>query len=148
LRKAKSRRKPMSRQKSFTDSLWYEKTDTIITVGVTEDLATSIESIEDIELPSEGDSVDVDTPIGTLETDQGTIDLYSPVNGVITEVNELVLEDPTLIIDDPSEGWLFKVESDEDPEDHLNEDEDEDDFEDEEENEDEEDDEEFDEEEE
>jgi len=109
----------MSRQKPFTDALWYEKADTIIAVGVTEDLATSIELIEAIELPSEGDSVDPETMIGSLETDQGTIDLYSPVNGIIAEVNELVLEDPSLIIEDPSENWLFKVESEEDPEDRF-----------------------------
>jgi len=119
----------MSRQKPFTDALWYEKTDNIITVGVTEDLATSIEFIEAIELPSEGDSVDLDTVVGTLETDQGTIDIYSPVNGVVSEVNDLVLEDPSLIIDDPSENWLFKVESEEDPEDNFDSDQYEDDYE-------------------
>jgi glycine cleavage system H protein len=121
----------MSRQKPFTDALWYEKADNIITVGVTEDLATSIESIEAIELPLEGDPVDIDTIVGTLETDQGTIDIYSPVNGVISEINDLVLEDPSLIVEDPSENWLFKVESEENPEDNFDSDEyeDEDDYE-------------------
>lgn len=106
----------MSRQKPFTEELWYEKEDTIITIGVIDEVAASIEEIESLELPSEGDHVDIDVILGSLETDQGTIDLYSPVSGVVLEVNHLILEDPTMIIEDPSEGWLIKVESEEDPE--------------------------------
>lgn len=117
----------MSRQKPFTDELWYEKEDTIISVGLLEDVAAGLESIETLELPAEGDLVDIDTIIGSLETDQGTIDLYSPVNGVISEVNELIHEDPSLIIEDPLDSWMFKVESDEDPEDNEEEEEDDED---------------------
>lgn len=118
----------MSRQKPFTEELFYEKEDTLLTVGVIEDIAASIESIDNLDLPSEGDHVDTDAVIGSLETDQGIIELYSPVEGTIVEVNALVIEDPSFIIQDPSEGWLFKVESEADPEDEDEEDlEDEDD---------------------
>lgn len=113
----------MSRQKPFTEELYYEKEDTVLTIGVIEDIAASIESIDNLDLPNEGDHVDADSIIGSLETDQGIIELYSPVEGTILEVNPLVLEDPSFIIQDPSEGWLFKVESEEGPDDEEEEEE-------------------------
>lgn len=113
----------MSRQKPFTEELYYEKEDTVLTIGVIEDIAASIESIDNLELPNEGDPVDTDSVIGSIETDQGMIELFSPVEGTIIEVNALVLEDPSFIIQDPSEGWLFKVESDDGPEDEEEEEE-------------------------
>ncbi|MDW8190562.1 MAG: glycine cleavage system protein H [Pseudobdellovibrionaceae bacterium] len=108
----------MSRQKAFTDELCYFKEDNIFTVALTEDTAAELETIEDIELPQVGESVDHESVVGTLETDLGTIDLYSPVDGEVVEINDLVLEDPTIIIEDPEEGWLFKVESEDNPEDY------------------------------
>ncbi|MEZ0391073.1 MAG: glycine cleavage system protein H, partial [Pseudobdellovibrionaceae bacterium] len=51
---------------------------------------------------------------GSLETDEGPLDIYSPVAGNVVEVNNTVLEDPTLIQDDPYDAWLFKVESEDD----------------------------------
>ena len=115
----------MSRQKSFTDELWYENEDTVFTIGVQEDLAASIESISSLELPEEGDLVDTDTVLGRIETDQGTIELYSPVEGTVLEINHLVEEDPSFVVQDPSEGWLFKVESDDEPMEEEDEEEDE-----------------------
>jgi glycine cleavage system H protein len=124
----------MSRQKAFTDELWYEKTDTIYTIGLRDEVAAELAHISDLELPKEGEWVEKDSIIGRMETDQGEIDIYSPVDGTIVEVNTVVLDDPSLIIEDPSEGWLFQVESEEEPSEDEEEDssesyEDEDDFE-------------------
>ena len=105
----------MSRQKAFTDELWYEKTDTIYTVGLRDDVAADLAHISDLELPKEGEWVEKDNIIGRMETDQGEIDIYSPVDGTIVEINRVILDDPSLIIEDPSEGWLFQVESEENP---------------------------------
>jgi glycine cleavage system H protein len=109
----------VAQQKEFTNELWFEQADTMVTVGLTEDTAASVEVIHVIELPGEGELVDSHSPIGFLETDQGLIDLYSPANGVVSEVNPLVLEDPSLVIEDPSENWLFRIESDDLPQNLL-----------------------------
>ncbi|MBL7557249.1 MAG: glycine cleavage system protein H [Bdellovibrionaceae bacterium] len=101
--------------------MWIQKEDGVVTVGINEEGLQDFDEITSIELPSENDKVEADTVIGTIETDDGPLDIYSPVNGTVLEVNPQVLESPSLIQDDPfEEGWLIRIESSDD----LDEDED------------------------
>src|SRR6476469_3681207 len=100
--------------KNFMGGFWFQKEDNIYTVGLNEDALETFEKIETIELPADNESVEAEMVCGSLETDEGPIDIYSPVAGTVVEINSTVIEDPTLIQDDPYDAWLFKVESDED----------------------------------
>ncbi|OYZ11239.1 MAG: glycine cleavage system protein H [Bdellovibrio sp. 28-41-41] len=103
--------------------MWIQKEDGVITVGINEEGLQDFDEITSIELPPENEKVEADTVIGTIETDDGPLDIYSPVNGTILEINPQVLETPSLIQEDPyEEGWLLRIETTED----LDEDEDED----------------------
>jgi glycine cleavage system H protein len=125
--------------KTYKQIFWVQKEDTLYTVGLNEDGLEDFEKIESLDLPADGESVDAGAVCGSIETDKGPIDIYSPVSGVVTEINSLVIEEPSLIQDDPYDAWLFKVESeediaeDEDDEDEVDEDEEDEDFEEEEE---------------
>jgi len=110
--------------KTYKQIFWVQKEDNIYTVGLNEDGLEDFEKIESLDLPGDGESLDAGAVCGSLETDKGPIDLYSPVTGTVTEINSLVLEEPSLIQDDPYDAWLFKVESDEDIEDEDEDDED------------------------
>ncbi|PIS10638.1 MAG: glycine cleavage system protein H [Bdellovibrio sp. CG10_big_fil_rev_8_21_14_0_10_47_8] len=101
-------------QKNFKSYMWFLKEDNVYTVGLNEDAIEKFDKIEAFDLPPEGETVDIETACGSLETDQDPIDLYSPVAGTVTEINSSVVEDPTLIQDDPMDSWLFKIESDDD----------------------------------
>lgn len=124
--------------RNFMEYLWVQKEDNVFTVGLNEDALDEIEKINSLELPPEGETVDPDIAVGTIETDKGAMDLFSPVSGTVLEINSTVVEDPTLIQDDPYDAWLFKIESEDDLEDEdeddedLDEDDDEDDEDDEE----------------
>lgn len=111
--------------KQYKKYLWVQKEDNVLTVGLHEDALENFSSIESLELPPEGELVDKDSVVGNIETDDGTLELYSPVTGTVLEVNNLVIEDSSLIMEDPIDSWLFKIESDEDL-DEEDEDEDED----------------------
>lgn len=116
--------------KNFMEIFWFQREDNIYTVGFNEDALEGFESIESIELPSENESTEAEVVCGSMETDNGQVDIYTPISGTIIEVNNTVLEDPSLIQDDPYDAWLFKVESTEDfseDEEWDNEDEDDDD---------------------
>jgi glycine cleavage system H protein len=117
--------------KNFMGSFWFQREDNIYTVGFNEDALETFEKIESIELPSDSELVEAEGVCGSMETDEGPVDIYSPVSGNVIEINNTVLEDPSLIQDDPYDAWLFKVESDEDyvepDEEEDDEDEDEDD---------------------
>ncbi len=117
--------------RNFMGSFWFQKEDNIYTVGLNEDALETFEKIESLDLPSENELVENEVVCGSLETDEGPIDIYAPVSGNVIEINSTVIEDPTLIQDDPYDAWLFKIESDEDYVEPDEEDEDDEDDEDE-----------------
>jgi glycine cleavage system H protein len=126
----------MSEQyKNYKQIFWVQKEDTIHTIGLNEDGLEDFEHIESVDLPSEGESVDAGAVCGSIETDKGPIDIYSPITGNVLEVNSLVIEEPSLIQDDPYDAWLIKIESEEDMSEEDEEEDDEDYDEDEEDNE-------------
>ncbi len=100
--------------KNFMRNFWFQREDNIYTVGLNEDALETFEKIETIELPTENEIVEAKVVCGSLETDEGPMDVYAPVSGNIIEINSTVIEDPSLIQDDPYDAWLFKIESDED----------------------------------
>ena len=100
--------------RNFMGYLWVQKEDNVYTIGINEDGLEDFDKIESMELPRDGEVIEADVVCATLETDQGTVDIYSPVAGTVIEVNASVVEEPSLIQDDPYEGWLIKVESEED----------------------------------
>lgn len=126
----------MSNVRNFMGYLWVQEEDGIITIGINEDGLADFEEISSIELPAEQESIDSDVVIGTIETDDGPLDIYSPVSGTVIEVNSNVIDEPSIIMEDPyEEGWLIRIEADEES-DEDDEDEDDDDDEEEEEDED------------
>jgi glycine cleavage system H protein len=112
--------------KNYKRIHWVQKEDNIHTIGLNEDALEEFEKIISLDLPSEGENVDAGSVCGSIDTDNGPIDIYSPISGVVSEVNTLVLEEPSLIQDDPYDSWLLKIESEDDVPDDDDEDEDED----------------------
>lgn len=124
--------------KNYSHHMWYQEDDGIITIGINEEGLNDITEITSLDLPQEQEKVEPDMPIGTIETDDGPLDIFAPVEGVVIEVNASVLEDPSLIQEaNYEEGWLLRIEAtgdlddeedddddDEDDEDDLDEDED------------------------
>lgn len=119
----------MSNQyRNFMGYLWYLKEDNVYTVGINEEGLQDLTEIAAIELPREGEEIEAEVVFGSVEGDDGSLDLYSPVTGKVFEINTAVVEDPSLLQDDPYDAWILKIESDEDPdeeEDEEDEDEDE-----------------------
>ncbi len=114
----------MSDVRNFMGYLWVQEEDGVITIGINEEGLQDFEEISSVELPSEQERIEADVVIGTIETDDGPLDIYSPVSGTVVEINQQVIDDPSLIQEDPfEEGWLVRIEAEEE----LDEDEDEDD---------------------
>ncbi len=115
--------------KNFMGYMWLLEEDGITTIGINEEGLSDFEEISSIELPTEGDRVEADVVIGTIETDDGPLDIYAPVDGTVLEVNSNVIDDPSLIQEDCyDEGWLIRIEAeDSSPSDDEDEEEDDDD---------------------
>jgi glycine cleavage system H protein len=115
--------------KNFNHHMWYQEVDGIITIGINEEGLADITEITSIDLPPEQEKLEEDVAIGTIETDDGPLDIFVPVEGTVIEVNSQVLEDPSLIQEDPyEEGWLLRIEASDEVSDDEDEDEDEDDL--------------------
>ncbi|WP_413289707.1 glycine cleavage system protein H [Bdellovibrio sp. HCB337] len=124
--------------RNFMGYLWIQEEDGIVTIGINEEGLADFDEITSVDLPAEHDKVEADEVCGTVETDDGPLDIYSPVSGTVIEVNSAVIDDPTLIQEDSyEEGWLIRVEASEDLDEDEDEDEDDEDDEDEDEEEDE-----------
>lgn len=90
---------------------WLLVDDGVVTIGINEQGLEEFSEIAAANLPSENEEVVPDEVCGELDTDQGPMNLYCPVEGHVVEVNEAVIENPSLIIEDcQGDGWLFKVE--------------------------------------
>ena len=106
----------MSDPQTYMGYHWISIDDGVVTVGLSEDSVADLTDQIVLNLPAVDDSVLGGKVCGEVESDSGTINLYSPVTGTVIEINDSVLENPELLQEDPmDEGWLFKVEAD-DPE--------------------------------
>lgn len=100
--------------KNFNHHMWYREEDGIITIGINEEGLADITEITSVDLPPEQEKVEEDVAIGIIETDDGPLNIYSPVAGTVIEVNAGVLEEPSVIQEDPyEEGWLLRIEASE-----------------------------------
>lgn len=102
-------------QRNFMGHLWVQQEDGIITIGINEEALEDFDEITKVDLPAEQEKIEADVAIGTIETSDGPLDIYSPVAGIVVEINTQAVEDPSMIIDDPmEEGWLVRIEAEED----------------------------------
>jgi glycine cleavage system H protein len=91
---------------------WLTIEGEVITVGVMEDALEELDAIQKVDLPTENDSVEKDEICGELETKDGSLNIYAPVEGTVLEVNTAITDNPELIHEDPyGEGWVIKIEA-------------------------------------
>jgi glycine cleavage system H protein len=79
-------------------------------IGITDYAQEELGVVSGIELPDEGDEIEQDDSIGSVEARKTVADIYAPFSGVVLNVNQEVLDTPTLMNDDPYDGgWLVEV---------------------------------------
>ena len=90
---------------------WTKIDGKLATVGITDFLQNLMSDIVFVELPKIGDKIEQFDEAGSLESIKATLDLISPVSGVIEEVNNELSNTPDLANTDPyGKGWFLKVQ--------------------------------------
>lgn len=80
-------------------------------VGITDFAQEELDTIAAVELPEEGDQVEQEDSMGSIEARKTVAELYAPITGTVLAVNEEVLDTPSLLNDDPYDGgWLLELE--------------------------------------
>jgi glycine cleavage system H protein len=79
-------------------------------IGITDFAQEELGAISGVELPDEGDELEQDDSVGSIEARKTVADIYAPFSGVVLSVNQEVLDSPTLLNDDPYDGgWMMEV---------------------------------------
>ena len=87
-----------------------QEADGTCLVGITDHAQASLGDVTFVELPSLGDSLEVGTTFGVVESVKAASELYMPLGGEITEVNEALLDSPEKVNADPyGEGWMVRI---------------------------------------
>jgi glycine cleavage system H protein len=85
--------------------------DNVVTIGITDYAQEKLGDIVSVDLPRVGDEVEKDEPIGMIDSQKASSEVFAPVSGVVLEVNEMLADDPAVVNSDPyEEGWLVRIE--------------------------------------
>ncbi len=83
--------------------------DTTATFGLTDHAQEALGDLVFINLPSEGDDIEVGQSVADVESVKAVSDVYSPVSGTISKINEQLVDSPELINQTPYETWIVEV---------------------------------------
>lgn len=92
------------------EHVWVRIEGSSAVIGITDFAQEDLGAISGVELPDEGDEVEQDDSIGSIEARKTVADIYAPFSGEVLSVNQEVLDTPTLLNDDPYDaGWLVEI---------------------------------------
>lgn len=84
--------------------------DGTVTIGITDHAQELLGDLVHLELPEEGQELEIGADCGVIESVKAASDLVAPLAGEVTEVNEDLLDSPELANTSPyDEAWMFKV---------------------------------------
>ncbi|MDR1744285.1 MAG: glycine cleavage system protein GcvH [Planctomycetota bacterium] len=90
---------------------WVMIEDDVVTVGITDYAQREIPGISFIDMPAEEVEINAGEEAATVESQNDSLSVLSPLDGTVTEVNRLLEDSPDLINSDPyGDGWLFRLE--------------------------------------
>lgn len=92
------------------EHLWVRVEGSRAIIGITDYAQDELGDIASVELPDNGDELELEDSLGSLEARKTVAELYSPLSGVVLEVNSEAVDNPSLINDDPYDGgWLVEI---------------------------------------
>ena len=99
------------------DHEWVEIIGESAIIGVSQYAVEAYGDVTFAELPEEGDDFIIGDRIGSIETDEYTVELCAPICGSVAKINEALVDEPELISESPEEkGWICKIDNIDDSE--------------------------------
>ncbi len=86
---------------------WVRLEDDKAYIGITDYAQETLGEIVYAELPEEGEKVEANQEVATLESVKAASAIYNPIDGTIDEVNEDLDESPELINEDCYTHYLY-----------------------------------------
>ena len=102
------------------EHVWVDMSVEPAMVGITEYATDQLGELVYIDLPEVGMQVQAGDEVAELESAKAVSTLIAPVAGTIRYVNSEAADDPSIVTSDPyGEGWIFKIELEDDEPDLL-----------------------------
>lgn len=102
------------------DHVWVDQSVDPAVVGITDYATRQLGDVVYVDLPDAGSRIEAGDEVVQLESAKAVEPLIAPVSGTIAYVNTAAADDPSVINTDPyGEGWLLKVQLDDDEPDLL-----------------------------
>ena len=102
------------------EHVWVDTSVEPAMVGITEYATDQLGELVYIDLPEVGMQVQAGDEVAELESAKAVSTLIAPVAGTIRYVNSEAADDPSIVTSDPyGEGWIFKIELEDDEPDLL-----------------------------
>lgn len=90
---------------------WVMLEDDIATVGITDYAQQDLSSVNYVEMPAEDVDLSIGEEAATVESQNDSLPVLTPMDGTVVEVNALLEDSPELVNSDPyGDGWLFRLE--------------------------------------
>ena len=97
------------------EHVWVDASVEPAVVGLTEYAVNQLGELVFVDLPEPGTRVEACDEIVELESQKAVQPLVCPVAGTVRYVNREASDDPGIITNDPyGEGWILKIELDDD----------------------------------
>jgi glycine cleavage system H protein len=92
------------------EHIWVRIEGNSAVIGITDFAQEELGAISGVELPDEGDEVEQDDSVGSIEARKTVADIYAPFSGTVRNINHEAIDNPVLLNDDPYDGgWLMEV---------------------------------------
>ncbi|HUY00493.1 MAG TPA: hypothetical protein VMV49_13115 [Candidatus Deferrimicrobium sp.] len=99
--------------------VWANVEEEKIRIGITDYGQKQLKEIMFVEMPERGFAVQAliydgespkSKPIGAIESQKTSIELFSPISGTVAEINDEIENNPGLINQDPyADGWILLI---------------------------------------
>lgn len=89
---------------------WVKLEGDMATIGITDYAQDALGDLVFVNLPEEGDTVEMEAVFADVESVKAVSDIYSPVSGTVAEVNEELMDAPEKINESAYDAWFIRVE--------------------------------------
>ncbi|MEX0976201.1 MAG: glycine cleavage system protein GcvH [Woeseia sp.] len=95
---------------------WLRKEeDGSVTIGITDHAQSALGDLVYVELPEVGQEIDSGGEMAVVESVKAASDVYAPIAGTILEVNTELTDEPEKLNADPyGDGWIVRMQPDDD----------------------------------
>src|SRR5699024_12732380 len=76
---------------------WIKREDGKVRIGITSFAQSELGDIVFVELPEEGDEIEVDEHFGSVESVNTVSELYVPISGKVVEINDELEDNPEYV---------------------------------------------------